>query len=223
MKKIIVSFLFSLLCSYISLAQISNTESNTLNSINEKLRWNKKNQTILEEVYLFNNWENGTVYFNNKKTFPKATKYNYYIPSERMHILKNKDTLEIQSLYTIDSIIINNRKFIYTYFEDNKKIKQGYFEEICAGSVKLLKRHSYFYIKNSLTVHRNNTNKNYKIRCDYYSQKGNCIAGKVKLKKQNIFNILPSHKEEIKVYLKKNNINKEANLINLFEYYNSLQ
>ena len=222
MKKLIVPFLFTLLSSYFSFAQINSSESNTLNSIAESL-WSKKNNANPKGVYLFNNWENGTVYFNNKRTFPKATKYNYYMPSEQMHILKNKDTLEIQSLYTIDSIIINSRKFIYTYFEDNKNLRHGYFEEICTGKMKLLKRHRYFQIKNNSTIHRDDANKNYEIKCDYYSQKESCIAGKIKLKKKNILTILPSHKEEMKIYLKKNNINKEANLINLFNYYNSLQ
>ena len=175
----------------------------------------------MSDLYLFTSWKYGKAYFTDKKELPVTVKYNYSLFDEKMHILKNsKDTLEILTPYNIDSIIVNQTKFIYTYFKDKENLRNGYFEEIYCGKVRLLKRNRCILNFDDPTYKQGSIQK-YRKSTSYYFQKENKIAVKVKLNRKFFLNYFSTHINEMKIYIQKNKILSEADLIRLLNYYNT--
>lgn len=186
---------------------------------------NNKTKSLNGDFYL-DEWKAGSIFFSESPEPLTAYKLRYFVYGEVFHLLSEKnDTLLLKKSHLIDSIIINDKKYIQRSYIVNNKIKQSYFEELSNGKMNLLKKHSNVFVKNNdRTATGYDTRKpdTYKIESTLYYQYPDKIALQLPTKRKKIIQLL--HDDRLMEFLQshKLNIRKEKDLIKLFNYYNTL-
>lgn len=187
---------------------------------------NQNSTKSLSGDFYLDEWKAGSIFFSESTEPLTAYKLRYFVFGEVFHLLSEKnDTLLLKKSHLIDSIIINDKKYIQRSYIVNNKIKQSYFEELSYGKMNLLKKHSNVFVKNNdRTATGYDTRKpdTYKIESTLYYQYPDKIALQLPTKRKKIIQLL--HDDRLMEFLEshKLNIRKEKDLIKLFNYYNTL-
>lgn len=224
-NSILIIFFLSLFTSTVS-GQISTHETNfMLDKIRAVYDANILFGTGANHQVYLDDWAEGYVHsntLNNTNYMP----LRYFVYNEEFHIVTpEQDTVVLNKSCPIDSITVQNKKYIYTSYNSNKKIKNGYFEELSHGKFKLLKHYICTFEKGNektATGYEKIKKDRYKITSKLYFQDGEQAASLLPGNKNNI--LLIFDKPNLAQYIKKNKlkIRKEKDLIKLFNYYNSL-
>ncbi len=186
---------------------------------------------IRGSAYLSPSWENGTVMLEDNKKFEGVLRYNIY--NQQIELLYMNNYFSINAPHEIKEIWIGTRKFIYAPIIENKKgnklIFTGYLEILAEGKIILL-MHRDKYIKEDPSTPRHpsgmNPGKNYVVKKTYYFQtEENGTILKFERKRKNLLELFGDEKNDISFFMKKqkmkNSLN-ETDIIEVFNYYNSL-
>ncbi|WP_165750191.1 hypothetical protein [Cellulophaga sp. Z1A5H] len=194
--------------------------------------------TIIEPVkakgtpYLNEEFIQGNVIVNDKLGVAGKMRYNAH--RNEIEIL---DDVSKDSYYSLlkrsyIKVKIGGKLFsIYTYIDSDDSIKTSYFTDLNGGKLRLLfkpeavlkkaRTPSTSYEKYSPPTYV--WNSSYYILDDTNSDLEN-HAVKIRLTKNNILNFTGTQKEEMKIYIKENNLNlhHEEDVVSFLNYYNSL-
>ncbi|RUT77808.1 hypothetical protein [Ancylomarina longa] len=219
-------FLFLSLQGNTQTHSLSNQLYDITTSMNQSVSQNSFQ--VKGDYFLDKKWTPGDLYLKNINVTGKKVKLRYFVFADEMQILiPNKDTLALKPGKLIDSIFINDQKFIYAPYQSNNQIKDAYFEELTTGKIKLLKKYYSLFIEgNKKNVSGYVTPKpdRYTIRSKYYYQYLKQTAILLPSGKNKIQNLFKDNKTTIEKYLKKNKLKlkREKDLIKIFQYYNSI-
>ncbi|MCF6296658.1 MAG: hypothetical protein L3J08_01520 [Flavobacteriaceae bacterium] len=179
--------------------------------------------------YLNKEFQNGTIY-KNGITLAHNVGIRYNASKDLFEIKKTSVLKDDQAkvLKTTNDLTIklNNKKFIYLSPTEGNSA-QGYFIMVSKGEkASVLKKAKKMYIPGQKAYNSLASpiaaNYKEKITLYLYTSEGKLIEFP-KSKKGKI-NAFQKHSKELKIYTKENklNLNKEAGLIKLCKYYNSL-
>ncbi|GAB7086622.1 hypothetical protein [Marinifilum fragile] len=224
MKKIQI-ILFFLCLSSIGLAQVSTKDARLLqDKIRDVYDANILNGTNPNyEVYL-DDWKSGIIY-SKLVTHSTLAPLRYFVYNKEFHLINNlKDTVVLNKFAQIDSIVVSDKKFIYTSYNLAGKTKTDYFQELAFGKLKLLKHYKCVFVKGNerlATGYHTNKPSSYKIDSQLYYQEAGKPAVQLPSKKNEILSLLD--KPELAKFIKENKLKlkKEQHLKKLFNYYNS--
>lgn len=154
--------------------------------------------------YKTNEYLKADIYIQNKKFSNKNVKYDLEKDCFITEIEKTDKSLcfFVLNSYLIDSIIINNNKFVHSRLIDIKDLQVGYYEIIFNSKIIFLSKHVKYFKENY-------TNSNpygvySKQNTDYYIYYNNNLF-KVN-KRRQLLNVFAKEKKEIKKYMRKNKI-----------------
>lgn len=181
--------------------------------------------SMSDELYL-SEWNNGEIYLKNQPDAFTTFQIRYFIYNQEFHLITpQKDTVQLLKTYPLDSIVTDNKKFVYTNYISSNKVKPSYFQELVDGKMKLLKRYSTVFEKgNKRTATGYETVKpdKYKIVSKLYFQTNGENAVIMPTKKEELQ--LMFNSSEMLKYINKNKlkIKKEKHLVQIFEHFNTL-
>ncbi len=171
---------------------------------------------INDRVYYSTNWGAGNI-IRNDSSLLFGLSFRYDVKNDRF---------EMWSYVNPESITIltmNGKFFIHTEYMYKKTYKRkGYFQIIANGYAKLLLKRSTKTIQGKKGAY------GYKARQavieTYFLKIGNKPAIKLDIKKKDIAELFPNHKEKINKYVINNHISLRRNfdMIELVNYYNLL-
>ncbi len=178
------------------------------------------NNTIDGDPYFSPNWKPGMLYLENDVEISvNLLNYNVF-ESSLTYMERNKEYL-ISTYTDLKKFEIGNDVFVYLYSDHSKDI----YQLLSDGPIRLLKR---YYCKILMGMESKGiigaTNDKYMMNDDLYVQKEGLQPDEFKTRKRDLFKLMDDKREEIKVYIddKGLNINKEEDLIQVFNYYNEL-
>ncbi len=235
--KLNLSYLIFLV-SYVSFAQnISSGASKDMdNSIVQTISNLKPNNGILYaknsvakpvsgQTHLFKDWNNeGRIYFNNKGFSIKNINLNLQTNNFECKFGRNRDSLYvIKNNAEIDSVYINNKKFISYYFPE--KGERTNLDVIYEGDdFQLLKGYELDIIKKDPDplMFRKNEDKYYVVK-QYYLKSNNDIE-KISVKKKKILGLFTNKSKAVANFAKENKLSfkNDNDLRKIFEYYSTL-
>jgi len=227
MKALKLIFLFLLLSIMSVKSQVSISDQNTLMNQARNVKDNQifDKHEMIHELYL-DDWSEGNIYPRNGMMPMSQFRIRYFVYNQEFHLISpQKDTVILSKSYAVDSILVSNKRFIYTNYKSNTKIRNSYFQELVGGKVKLLKRHSSIFVlgnKKTATGYQKAKPDSYKITTKLYYQDHDQNAILLPTKKSEI--ILLFENDKVANFIKENKLRakKEKHLIKIFEYYNSL-
>lgn len=176
-----------------------------------------KEEKYLGTTYLFSDWNNKGIFFITGKS--------YIINSININVLRNdiealmgKDSIIVFDKYKIDSLIINNKKF--------KKYKSdSFYEVLYEGENKsLLKNYNIDTVEGTFNISKGAYDKTrYKITNRYFIKEGDDILI-FNLDKKSVLGNLKENEEAVKRFVKKKKLSykKEADLIEIFKFYDEI-
>jgi hypothetical protein len=191
------------------------------------------------DVYLEANFT-GTPYQN--KAFQNGTVLkNGLVIAQNIGLRYNaaKDLFEVKKIAVLKddqakvligskniSINLGNKKYVFLIPNENNTA-QGYFIDMYSGEkAALYKKIKKNYIpeQKAYTSYSSNVAANYKEKIILYLYNKDGVLVELPNSKKSKIKAFGNQSKEIKIYLKKNNlnINKEAELIEVIRYYNTL-
>jgi hypothetical protein len=192
-------------------------------------RFGVQNLTLKEiqgTPYLNDQFAKGTVVTTKGDKYDNVPlRYDQY--QDELQFKQNGKTMTFWPKNVVKRAEFGNRVFTYTtyQFTDNKT-KQGYFEILADGKVRLLSQHTIKFFekeKEKPYVDPKPARFDWPLE-DFYIQVGTLPAKHI-TKKKNLLAAFPKHQKELSNYYKSNKLsakNKE-DLIQLVNYYNSLK
>lgn len=178
------------------------------------------NTTIDGSPYYNENWKSGMLILENKQEIP-VDQLNYNVFENSLtYKEKNREYLLSTSI-EVDKFSIGNDAFVYIETGNHKEI----YQLLSDGPLKLLKK---YYCKILMGTESKGviaaTNDKYMVNDDYYFQFGQDQPEPFKTKKRDVFDLMEKQEDQVKDYMSKMNlnINKEPDLVQLFDYYNQL-
>ena len=227
MKSIILIILSQILFSSVIIAQ---RDPKSIDYINEIFRLINNNPSKLMEKlggdYYLDEWKQGVIYPKNHNTPISNYHLRYFVYNQEFHaITPKKDTVLLGKSFPIDSISIDGKRFVFLPYALNNGVREGYFQELVGGKIKLLKRYSCIYVqgnRKTASGYEKIVPDHYKIKSKFYYQTNKQSAKLLLTKKREFLQLFKS--EAIDDYIKQNNLKlkKEEHLIKIFEHYNRL-
>jgi hypothetical protein len=234
MKKISFTIILLFLITFTSYSQqgintmidLGDLAVKTTHSHNEWLDLGK-NSSIQGSMYLFEDFRPGSIVLKSD-TLIEGIKFRYNIRSKQMEMSLNKDTLAFIRPDKARFVNFDHKTFIFTTFEEDNKTGMDYFQVIADGNAKLLLHYDVVFIPKNPPVtpySAGNPNDQYVQFKNYFSQKGDRPAIPMSKKQKNILKLFSDKKVEIAKYIEEKNLktSREADLVELFRYYNSLK
>jgi hypothetical protein len=230
MKKVILPLLIILVISCNSFAQVDYQISSALDLFrSNQMATGDFSKTIAEEnidgsPYLNDDFINGTVFTTSKLQYVDIP-LRYNIFNDDIEFRTNEDkVMAMATPEIIERVTFGEYEMVYAPFAVQKKIRRGFFKLVITGKISLYARPEILYqqpeepgaykeAKPAKFVNKPDT---------YYLRNGLNEAIKVD-KKNDVIDFFPEHNNEVAAYIKKNKIktNKEVDLKELVEYYNS--
>lgn len=175
--------------------------------------------------YLNDQFVKGTVITTkNDKYVDVPLRYDQY--QDELQFKKDGKAMTFSPRDVVKRAEFGNRVFTYTtyQFTDNKT-KEGYFEILADGNVRLLSQHTIKFFekeKEKPYVDPKPARFDWPLE-DFYIQVGTLPAQHIS-KKKNLLEAFPKHHDEVARYYKSNKLSAKdkADLIKLVQYYNSL-
>lgn len=175
--------------------------------------------------YLNDEFEKGTVITTQgEKYVDIPLRYDQY--QDEMEFEKEGKAMAFSPKSVVKRAEFGNRIFTYTtyQFTDNKT-KQGYFEILADGNVRLLSQHTIKFFdkeKEKPYVDPKPARFDWPLEV-FYIQIGAFPAQHIS-KKKNLLEAFPKHQKEVADYYKANKLSSKSkdDLIKLVNYYNSL-
>ncbi len=178
------------------------------------------NTTIDGSPYINSYWKPGMLFLEND-TEINVNLLNYNV-FENSLTYKEQDKEYLISTHTdLKQFVIGDDVFVYLYSDHSKDI----YQLLSDGPIRLLKR---YYCKILMGMESKGiigaTNDKYMMNDDLFIQKKGLQPDGFKARKRELYRLMDDKKEEIKFYLDENdlNINKEEDLIQVFDHYNEL-
>jgi hypothetical protein len=180
------------------------------------------------DPYLDENFDKGEIYFYDSTVLVDIyLRYNVF--QDKMEVLYEGDTFGIQPSYKIVGLKLGDRTFVNSlrYDEFTKQFDYGYFQELVDGKTLLLKRYektkTYSSFANNYTG-GGDKNFHYHDKTFLYYKVGPESAIKIKKSKKKFFKMFDDKSDLIEEFTEENNLSfrKEEDLIEIFEYYNTL-
>jgi hypothetical protein len=174
-------------------------------------------------AYLYDDWKPGYVVLqDNSRIDDLKFRYNMYF--HQMQFIHEEDTLAFSDPEEIRFLIIENQKMIYTDFEKNGNFDKDFFSVLHEGRCSLLQRNLVKYHQASDPDNPNCQKDIYINCCELYLKKGENVARPILCSKKGILNAFTDKREEIKTFMKSNNLSakNKSDLLEIFEYYNTL-
>ncbi len=175
-------------------------------------------------MYLNDDWVPGYIVLNDGTSFDKLL-LRYDIYHQQMQFIKDNDTLAVKQPCEIKYILLGDRKFIQTEFNNEGAIQNGYFEMLTDGDCKLLFRRLVKYHFTSDTGNEN-PRKDYAGEGQYFiCKKGDHVARQILPARKSILSAFSDEEKNMKEFIKVNNlkIRTKADLKLVVEFYNSLK
>ena len=150
---------------------------------------------------------------------------NHY--SDQIEFRENNQILGLGNPEDLVQVQFGAHTFIYSDYKEGNKNKNGYFEVLANGNVKLLYRRESI-VKREQVPASNYSGGNFKdyfrTAREYYLKTGAEPAHKIIKSQKSVFKFLPEKETELKKYIKTQHlrINKDKDLIKLINYYNSI-
>lgn len=227
MKSIIFIILSQVLFSSVVIAQ---RDPKSIDYFNEIFRLINNNPSKLTEKlggdYYLDEWKQGVIYPKYHNTPISNYHLRYFVYNQEFHVITpKKDTVLLGKTFPIDSISIDGKRFVFLPYVSSNSIREGYFQELVNGKIKLLKRYSCIYVQgNQKTAsgYEKIVPDHYKIKSKFYYQTNTQPAKTLLTKKRDLLQLFNS--KAIDNYIKQNNLKlkKEDHLIKIFEHYNHL-
>lgn len=173
--------------------------------------------TIEGNRFLFENWKNNGELYSKGRTL-KLENINYDIYNNQFSEFRSIDTLFIFENKLIDSARINGRCLKP---DTSKKFKEVLLEGEKINLYKVYKTEIVEGMFNPIDGSKQPSR--FKITDDYLILK-NDISKSFSLSKKEISEAVKDHSSEIEKYIDENNLSykKEADVIRIFKYYNTL-
>ena len=157
-----------------------------------------------EDCNLFTDFVEGHMFLHNGENISCRLNYNLFY--NEVQLIRGVDTLFVANRFHIDSVLINNRTFLYSLYDDSDGTASAFVEKICNGRVKLLLFKKKTFIPET-------PNAPYTIKEEAYFKNESMYFYKVDNEnafvvdsKRDIFNRFPSKKKYIKKFIKSNKI-----------------
>ena len=232
MKILVLTFTICLI-SFTGIAQQGITNNNQTNNSggnsrpNQLMTMKKDYSDIPAEgsPYLVDKYVLGEIFMDGELQKKSLMRYNAF--RDEFEIKENDGSNPTLLKRPYISVSLSTKKFVILDFEDEGKLKQGYFNPLNQGSTIL-----YFRPKKKLTKAKEPkaglesfVPARYVDDSDYYLKKGNNPAKKIKLNKSKILDFFQDKSSELKTYINENKLKlkTEAEVIKLLDYYNSIQ
>ena len=150
---------------------------------------------------------------------------NHY--TDQIEFKENNKILGLANPEDIIQAQFGTHTFIYSEFKVGNKNKDGYFEVLANGKVKLLCRRESIVKREQIPASDysgGNFRDYFRTTKEYYLKKGDEPAHKIMKSQKSVFKFLPEKETELKIYIKSQHlrINKDKDLIKLINYYNSI-
>ncbi|MFD2543596.1 hypothetical protein ACFSSB_14785 [Lacinutrix gracilariae] len=232
-KLLLITLLLSanFIFSQQSASLILNNDSDNYGGFNMKNGVWIKNKAVETDIvgtnYLFKNWLNKAVVYDNEDKGYKLPNCNFNIQYNRFE--SNLSDVSVDSIFSFDSRTI--KKFVIANKTFLKKKVDGkgsnYFMELIALGTEfsLYKEYSskLVYAQVNPMTSQKLGNDMIKISEEYYTEKDGVLTP-LKQKKSAILSLMSSKKKEVKSFIKENklSVSNEADLYKIFNYYNSL-
>lgn len=180
--------------------------------------------------YINDSFEEGDVIINNKVQLTEKMRYNAY--RNEIEVLDKKSSDSYYSLLkrAYISVKIGNVPYtIYTYKDSNGSVRTSYFSTLNQGSLQLLFKPEAILRqgRKPTTSYEKYVQPKYVWNNSYYildngKESESRHAIKVKLKKNSILDFTGGRKEEMKKYIKDQNLNlrREEDVISFLNYFN---
>lgn len=137
---------------------------------------NDNKEDVVGSPYLTDNWIVGKIVLSNGSVI-ESLPLRYNVFKGVFHFKHANDIFVIESPDSIDNIEMNNKKFIYLLFRNNKgKVEHDYFEVLLdSGELNLLIRHTVTLVKSNYNVALDTGEKSdrWEHKNTYYLKKGN--------------------------------------------------
>ncbi|GET29115.1 hypothetical protein SD074_13170 [Prolixibacter sp. SD074] len=175
--------------------------------------------------YLEDQFVKGTVFTTkNDKYVDVPLRYDQY--QDELQFEKDGKAMTFSPRDIVKRAEFGNRVFTYTTYQfTDSKTKEGYFEILADGNVRLLSQHTIKFFekeKEKPYVDPKPARFDWPLE-DFYIQVGALPAQHI-TKKKNLLEAFPKHHDEVARYYKSNKLSAKdkADLIKLVQYYNSL-
>lgn len=219
------SILFASLASFISFLSTETSAQNVfVADFNGRPVVERKHENLIGSLYLNDKWEQGIVQLSNGSTL-KSVELKFNMTNDQL-LFKGKKGETLQFADPVQAFKLLNT-------ERHEEFRKGsllgkdfkpelFYQVLFDGHIKLLKRSSKVIVEakgyNSATV-TNNVNTIVK----YYLLKPDKSVTEFKPSKKKVIEILADGKKDIETLVNdsKTNINDDADLIKIFEVYNS--
>lgn len=230
---LMLSFLFS----ENALGQIRSTtiqgygSTNISVSFNTFIDYDNSDSGILGTPYLHSDWLFGELVLDDTIVFNSLFRYN--LVRQEIELIVDKDTLAFQQPLRMNRFTIGGKTFIYSLVLSQDLggtfIEGSFFELVADGDVQLLKKYEkvigggsdgtkYAAAKSSI--------KSYQIKESFYVRKiDQDYPEPLRLSNRSVLNSFTNYEQELSAFRRKNRISvkEEQELVELFNYYNSLQ
>ncbi|MFA9370310.1 MAG: hypothetical protein ACERIH_01200 [Labilibaculum antarcticum] len=177
------------------------------------------------EFFLNEEWQQGAVYFTTKQMV-KNDSIRYFVFGKEMHISHNGKTMAIINQTAMDSIVIDNHRFVYSEFYYGSKLVTDYLDLLSDKPIKLYKHYSNKFIKaKEVSGYQKQASDKYVIKEEYYISRENETPQYFNPSKRNVIALFANRKNEVLKYAKMNKLKfkNEDDLIRVFDYYGSLK
>jgi hypothetical protein len=175
-----------------------------------------------ESVYFPDEWTMGTAHLSDGSVIEDMNlRYNMY--SQQMQFIKDNDTAAFARPEEIASLSIGDHQFIYTSFNAEKELKDGYFEVLTHGKCQLLlRREITYHLVDDLDD--GVINDSYILEKTYYIEREDKPASRISLNKKAVISAFCEKQNQVEKYIKKNKIRfkTQEDMVRVVDYYNSL-
>jgi len=147
----------------------------------------------------------------------------YDIYHQQVQFVRENDTLAFAKPEEAACFILDNRKFIYTDYENGGLISKGYFEVLSDGNCKLLLRRMVKYHLDP-DEHSNISDDLYVRESEYYIKKNADMAKPVRACRKSVLCAFKDKEEQVKWFIEENNLKMNTcdQIQLVVAYYNSL-
>ncbi|XOV93644.1 MAG: hypothetical protein ACFHWX_02820 [Bacteroidota bacterium] len=178
------------------------------------------NTTIDGSPYINENWKQGKLYLQNEVEVDVEL-LNYNVFEGSLTYVENNREYLISTYTDLKSFTLGNEDFVYLYTDHSKDI----YKLLSDGPIKLLKR---YYCRIMLGMDSKGvtvaTNDKYMMNDELYVQKEGLQPEEFKTRKKDLFKLMRDKEDKVEAYIDEMNlnVNKESDLITIFDYYNQI-
>jgi len=189
---------------------------------------NRELKGIPGSPYLFDTWYDGVITMKDKSRI-EGKQYRYNLYTQQMQFVNGPDTVAIGNPKDIAKIQFGGRTFVYTSFSNQGKPDQGYFEQICEGNCRLLKRYVVLYhlVDNENSGIQNETGKDtpFLRDCNCFLQFGTEPTQQIGRNKKEFLSLFTKDKDKVAGFIKQKDVKlkNEEDLKAVVDFYNQLQ